>query len=78
MLSYMLYAKEHYPDVYTGLLSNADFRKAFTTIDNIYGGLVSEYRAGLARTSGFESQFLELMAEVEQPAYQEILQLMSS
>lgn len=78
ILSYMLYAKEHYPDVYEGLLSNTDFRKAFTTIDNIFGGLVSEYRAGLTRTSGFESQFLELMSEVEQPAYQEMLQLMKN
>ena len=34
ILQYMLYARDNYPAVYNGILSNRDFLEAFTIIDN--------------------------------------------
>lgn len=36
ILTYMLYAKEHHPDVYQGIMANKDFLRAFKAVDDAF------------------------------------------
>ncbi len=53
ILTYMLYAKEHHPDVYNGIMANKNFLRAFKTVDSIFEtavgtlqGKKAAYRSG--------------------------------
>ena len=43
ILHYMLYAKEHHPDVYEGILNNSIFKTAFTSVDTTFRNVVNQY-----------------------------------
>jgi len=45
ILNYLRYAKAHHPDVYAGIMANADFRRAFYTVDAGFTKLVRNYFA---------------------------------
>lgn len=45
ILEYLLYAKENYPEVYEGILNNAQFRLAFRTIDSRFTKLTEDWFA---------------------------------
>jgi hypothetical protein len=45
ILNYLRYAKAHHPDVYAGIMENADFRRAFSAVDAGYAQLVRDYFA---------------------------------
>lgn len=42
ILRYLMYAKESYPDVYSGIIGNDSFRKAFSVIDQRFSDLCGE------------------------------------
>ncbi|MBD5162951.1 MAG: hypothetical protein HDT14_13265 [Oscillibacter sp.] len=84
ILQYMLYAKEHYPDVYQGILDNDSFRLAFSTIDALFGDIaLREKEHNLSKIAGLGGYFGSmntdydmLMAEMAKPEYQEMLSLL--
>ncbi len=43
ILKYILYAKDHYPDVYQGIVDNEDFGAAFTAIDSKFRKTLQVY-----------------------------------
>jgi len=45
ILNYLRYAKERHPDVYAGIMGNADFRQAFSAVDAGYQQLLEDYFA---------------------------------
>lgn len=73
ILRYMLYAQEHHPEVYQGILDNDSFRLAFSTLDSIFGDIAKTVR---------ESQQLYarehdlLMTEMEKPEYRALAALL--
>ena len=78
ILSYMLYAKEHYSDIYQGIMENTALLRAFSSIDARFEQLAEQYRAakpGISRSS-FDSEYQALTAAVSAPEYQEMLRLM--
>ncbi len=44
ILHYMLYAREHYPDVYADILDNDLFRQAFSTVDRKFAGFAEKQK----------------------------------
>ncbi|MHB0936511.1 MAG: hypothetical protein ACYC6A_08995 [Armatimonadota bacterium] len=60
ILNYLRYAKAHHPEVYTGVMGNAAFRRAFREVDSGYAKLVQDYFAAKAqifaqlRADGYE------------------------
>ena len=64
ILHYMLYAKEHYPEVYSGILNNDSFRKAFSTIDSMFSG-----SAESQKNYYFIGEWNALMNEMKKPEY---------
>ena len=78
ILRYMLYAKEHHPAVYQGVLNNASFREAFSAIDATFAPLVEAYRASKPYLSQgrFDQEYQALAAVVDTPEYQEMLRLL--
>lgn len=64
ILHYMLYAQQHYPDVYSGILNNDSFRQAFTTIDTKFA-IYAETQKNFTDRSSWEV----LMAEMAKPEY---------
>ncbi len=49
ILHYMLYAREHHPDVYASVMANKAFLDAFTLVENKYASVVADYLANLDR-----------------------------
>lgn len=47
ILSYLLYAKEHYPQVYNGILQNENFRTAYLTIDSTYAKVIRDFKGNI-------------------------------
>lgn len=48
ILTYMMYAKDHHPDIYRGIVNNIDFKKAFRLVDTIYSDNIRNYESILA------------------------------
>lgn len=70
ILRYMLYAKEHYPDIYQGILENSEFRSAFSTIDSLYSNLIQSC-GGCTY-----SDYLTLTTEMQKPEYVQMAALL--
>ena len=49
ILTYLLYAKEHYPDIYEGLMNNEKLRYAFTIVESNFAEDIARYEAALER-----------------------------
>ena len=64
ILHYMLYAKDNYPTVYSGILNNSSFRQAFNTIDNLFA-----VYADKQKSSYFMSSWNVLMQEMSKTEY---------
>lgn len=47
MLTYLLYAKDKYPDVYSGIVNNSEFKQAFRLVDDRYAGNIQRYEQSL-------------------------------
>ena len=43
ILKYLLFARDHYPEIYQGILANDQFIKAFKIIDSNYSELIKKY-----------------------------------
>lgn len=43
ILSYLLYAKQKYPNIYRTVMKNEDFKRAFTAIDGNWSKLIADY-----------------------------------
>jgi hypothetical protein len=43
ILEYLIYAKEHEPDIYSGIIDNAGFCRALVAIDQKYSSLIERY-----------------------------------
>ncbi len=43
ILSYLLYAKQKYPNIYRTVMKNKDFKRTFTAIDDNWTKLIAEY-----------------------------------
>ncbi len=71
ILHYMLYAKEHYPTVYSDILANDNFRKAFATIDNLFAGFAESQKNYV-----FLDQWNALMNEMEKTEYMKMANLL--
>ena len=76
ILHYMLYAREHYPEVYQEILNNTSFRRAFTTIDGIFRGLIEQARSKHMIGSYHEKNYNALMAEMQKAEYTEMASLL--
>ena len=44
MLTYMLYAQEHYPEIYQGIMDNEPLRKAYLSIDQKFSNLINQFQ----------------------------------
>jgi len=44
-LKYLSYAAKKYPDVFKGIMENAEFRKMFVYVDFAYTNLISDVKA---------------------------------
>ena len=78
ILSYMLYAREHYSSVYQGIMENTELLRAFSVIDAKFEKLAEQYRANkpsISRSS-FDASYQALTAAISAPEYQEMLRLM--
>ena len=65
ILHYMLYAKEHHPDVYQGILNNSIFRTAYASVEATFRQEVEK-----AQKSGtFLNEYNVLMNEMSRPEY---------
>lgn len=53
ILSYMLYAKENYPEIYDSVLNNKEFIDAYIAIDDKYESLIGKYYEGLDVLVGY-------------------------
>lgn len=51
ILTYMLYAKEHYPDIYQSIVKNLELKRAFRVVDNLYTDNVRKYEDSLTDLS---------------------------
>ncbi|MBR3099629.1 MAG: leucine-rich repeat domain-containing protein [Clostridia bacterium] len=71
ILHYMLYAKDHYPDVYTSILNNASLRSAFRTIDNKFA-VYAEHNKNYYALSDWNA----LMTEMQKTEYVSIASLL--
>lgn len=71
ILHYMLYAKDHYPDVYTNILNNASLRSAFRTIDNKFATYAEQNKNYFAL-----SDWNALMTEMQKTEYVNIASLL--
>jgi len=49
ILTYLLYAKEHYPAIYEGLMNNEKLRYAFTIVEANFAEDIAQYEADLNR-----------------------------
>ena len=49
ILTYLLYAKEHYPAIYEGLMENEKLRYAFTIVEANFAEDIAQYEADLNR-----------------------------
>jgi len=73
----MLYAREHYPEVYQAILDNDSFRRAFSAVDDIFAGLVDAWRSDSSRLiSNFEDEYIALAAELAKPEYVQMAALL--
>ena len=70
ILHYMLYARDHHPDVYQGILNNSSFKTAFTSVDATFRDVVSQWISQQRWIySGYENQYNVLMNEMSKPEY---------
>lgn len=76
ILSYMLYARENYPDVYQEILNNDAYRQAFTTIDAKFSEVVEEFCSMLQYPAVFQGEYDSLTAVMERPEYVEMANLL--
>lgn len=81
ILHYMLYAKEHHPDTYQGILANDEFRQAFTTTEQLFAGFVQEYfdkmeTCGKEVYQPFQDEYDLLMTEMQKPEYVQMMALL--
>lgn len=77
ILHYMVYARDHHPDVYQGILGNDNFRLAFTSVDNKFTSVAEELLEKMSGSRLFwKSDYDALMEEMEKPEYQEMLELL--
>lgn len=76
ILSYLLYAREHYPDIYEEIMDNAAFCRAFTTIDGLFAGFVQDYLAA-KRNPTPSADYRALEEACSAPEYQELLGLLN-
>ncbi|MCI8538657.1 MAG: S-layer homology domain-containing protein [Oscillospiraceae bacterium] len=68
ILRYMLYAKEHHPDSYQGILENDEFRLAFSTIDSLYSNLIQSCGC----------TYDQYLTEMQKPEYVQMAALLQS
>ena len=78
ILSYLLYAKEHYPEIYEEIMDNEAFCRAFTTIDTLFAGFVQEYLAAKRLSAPTSTAYKALETAWSAPEYQELLAALSS
>ena len=77
MLKYLLYAEEHYPEVYQDIIDNDSFRTAFTTVDTKFQGVVNVFLKNHPnRYSGFDRTFNALVAEMKKKEYLDLVELL--
>lgn len=93
ILSYMLYAKEHYPEVYQGVLKNENFRIAYTYIDKEFKAVNQQFLTRLEKEvarreekyttftlgslSGKKEEYDPLMEIMARPEYVEMQSLLT-
>lgn len=78
ILRYILYAGEHYPEIYQGILGNYNFKKAFTAIDGQFASIIRGYHEILPEyaVSFSWGEYSALMNEMSRPEYQELISLL--
>ena len=77
MLKYLLYAEEHYPEVYEDIIENDTFREAFTKVDTKFQSVVASYRARHEIThEEWEATYQALIDEVNKKEYQDLIELL--
>lgn len=85
ILSYMLYAKENYPEIYQDILNNDGFRLVFSTIDAKFAAVVQTIMSRPGFTNGpskwgtysvYLEEYNRLMAVMERPEYVEMAALL--
>jgi hypothetical protein len=77
ILSYLLYAREHYPEIYEEIMGNAAFCRAFTTIDGLFAGFVQDYLAA-KRNPTPSAAYRALEEACSAPEYQDLLALLAA
>ena len=68
ILHYMLYARNHHPDVYQGILNNSSFKTAFSSVEATFRQVVEKTEASVKFNSAVNSYNL-LMNEMSKPEY---------
>ena len=73
ILHYMLYAREHHPDIYQGILNNVEFRTAFSTVDALFQSIheknVDIYRHHYPYSVPLDQSYDRLKNEMAKPEY---------
>ena len=76
ILTYMLYARDNYPEVYEGILENDSFRRAFSAVDDTFAGLVEEFRGHPDFYGWADSDYNALKTEMEKTDYVQMAKLL--
>ena len=76
-LHYLLYARDHYPDIYKDILANESYRRAFRLVDDKYQS-VSELNREKQPfiSSSFDVYYQALMNKISEKEYQDIEKLL--
>ena len=71
ILHYMLYAKEHYPAVYKGIMGNTQFLQAYSKVESQFAGF-----ADIQKNTYYMDEWNVLMQEMAKPDYVKMASLM--
>ena len=77
ILSYLLYAREHYPELYEEITDNEAFCRAFTAIDERFAGFVQDYLTA-KRNPTPSAAYRALEEACAAPEYQDLLALLAA
>lgn len=70
--SYLLYAKNNYPDVYASIVNNTEFIRAYVAIDNRINRSIDEYVKIAGKKSLKKSAYKKVNKELKKTEYKEI------
>ena len=78
ILRYMIYARDHHPDVYDEVMHNVEFLRAFKVVDDKFEDLAETYRKTHRLFDEYEQEYAALAAASSTPEYKAMLAQLKS